>query len=129
MREIRFRAWDKKLKKMFDDFFIYSDGHWQVFSNNDWGKNGLWEHSIGEEGEEYDLELMEFTGLLDRQGKEIWEGDILEYYSSLIPKGSNPIVRQVVTWNECHWEGIRNWKTSEVIGNLYENPDLLVGEK
>lgn len=71
----------------------------------------------------------QYTGLRDNNGKEIYEGDILSYYSALVPKGSNPIVKQVVTWKEYQYAGINNWGGAEIIGNIHENPELLEGRE
>lgn len=74
MREIKFRAWDRHSKTMITDAFylinfngdlLYNEtatGEWLGFENND------------------DVILMQYTGLLDKNGKEICENDDIEYY-------------------------------------------------
>ena len=62
MREIKFRAWDNKQNKMRNDgFSIYYDGSIQ----------------FADSIESKDFILMQYTGLKDKNGKEIYEGDIL----------------------------------------------------
>ena len=65
-REIKFRAWDDKRSFMFPV--------WDVRWNE---KGKLWKLNEGEDFDET-VGLMQFTGLLDKNGKEIYEGDILE---------------------------------------------------
>jgi uncharacterized phage protein (TIGR01671 family) len=115
MREIKFRAWrfdDKKMYKMF-----------QLTAPNDYEFN----HS------EKQI-LMQYTGLKDKFGKEIYEGDILKlmisyiknkefilelYYEQqsaiFIARGT---IREIINSEDK----TRIW---EVIGNIYENPELL----
>jgi len=71
-----------------------------------------------------DFILLQYTGLKDKNGKEIYEGDILEYYGAMLAKGEPPRISPVV-WAGWHWEGIRNWRECKVIGNIWENPELL----
>lgn len=126
-REIKFRAWHKDLKKMFKIGQITLEkGTWN-FEPNDRDFIGM---SIPYQPS---FVLMQYIGLHDKNGKEIYEGDILKsiqwndiylvkqigtaYY--LCRKGKNGF-NKITTWN--------NAEKSEVIGNIYDNPELLGGE-
>ena len=123
-REIKFRAWDKKEKRMLPvdavNFFNKS-----IVSNQARG-----EHSGGQFGF-IESELMQYTGLKDKNGKEIYEGDIVSWFDDLGDHG-HPFV---IKYNEAQFlltipsEKLDGWylggKEIEVIGNIYENPELL----
>mgnify|MGYP001605604076 FL=1 len=83
-----------------------------------------------------DLEVMQFTGLKDRNDGEIYEGDVVRRYSKSDSKEKplvEPLVMQVY-WNEngCGWSleskawtmALSNLCIIEVIGNIYSNPEL-----
>lgn len=130
MRSIKFRAWDSKKKIM-----IQSVG----FTDNDCGR--AWQREVYMIDDltnfnSYDWRPMQFTGLLDKNGKEIFEGDIVRLcYPEKI------WVNAVVEWIEaaCGFrlvhatiKGLRysgayltNQPIMEVIGNIHENPELL----
>ncbi|MGF2198627.1 YopX family protein [Enterococcus casseliflavus] len=118
----KFRAWDKHVKKIrkvteihFDDSLIY------LKANN--GKGYYCSFS--------DIELMQSTGLKDKNGVEIFEGDVLT--SNVQPcKMVNPIKDGygVVRFENGMFKlGAISLVTfiskMEVIGNIYENPELL----
>ena len=73
-------------------------------------------------------QVMQFTGLKDKNGKEIYEGDILSYNG--ITSNDNKIIREVNynAENARFQSGMylltQSIELSEIIGNIYENPDL-----
>ena len=120
-REIKFRAWDKKLKSMIYDVAV-GFGFCGIQAENNC--------SYFESKHDNDLLPLQFAGLKDKSGFEIYEGDI--YHKG--EKGIN----YVVVWHDTgligkqinsrsNYSGLEHWKNKiEVIGNIYENPDLLI---
>jgi len=113
-REIKFRAWDG-LKIIYPD----SDG-W--FNNCKFANETILQTCRLDIALK-NLEVMQFTGLLDKNGKEIFEGDILShrYYSK-------PVICEFVDGSFIFDDISKYDKSLEVIGNLYENPELLGGK-
>ena len=125
MREIKFRAWNGKAMYYLDMLYNIELTYTKAGS---WCLWDIWTHKlIAGEYDEPELILMQYTGLKDRNGKEIYEGDIVQdqdgnlyqvkytkYY--IYPFGAifpdKP--KEVVNEYEC-----------EIIGNIYENPELL----
>lgn len=121
-RPIKFRVWDKKNKNWAIDFDISLDG--ELLCD---GGTTLFirEH----------FEIMQFTGLLDCEGKEIYEGDIIE-------DGFDRYIINSPSWFECDaFEcygydnlsgrfygnplGEKSLESIKIIGNIYEHPHLL----
>lgn len=127
MREIKFRAWDEANKKMFEDVQFIKSGD----EGNDWicfteklkhkteGNKIIFDNPYFSQ----QVNLMQYTGLKDKNGKEVYEGDIITYgvsnYVVIFHKGCFCIKLQDKDYH------IFNNLTIEIIGNIHENPELL----
>lgn len=119
-RTIKFRIWDSKSKR-FRRTNITGP------KNTVWGvkiDRGIFETPNGE-----GLTVQMFTGLLDKNNKEIYEGDILQYRSS-DPKFSKTLVRWTREEEDNHpgfvvHSSYCQLGTPEIIGNIFENPEFL----
>ena len=136
MREIKFRAWLKKEKKMVkvselrdidtdiisDQNVIYFDFEKQEYCNKGFDE----------------VELMQYTGLKDKNGVEIYEGDIAKLPAYLTNNTEYAIckwldnrfsVEDVIGFGFIDQKEKKvisdEWEDFEVIGNIYENPELL----
>jgi uncharacterized phage protein (TIGR01671 family) len=139
-RTIKFRAWDKERKEMcvvssLEFLFESMNGICANVPNDDHSPDAPLFRDIFPEN----LELMQFTGLTDRNGKEIYEGDIVVNthcvkvnHTSFKVWRQIPATKRAVAWRQIVTNtgfnlGLpKNGETHiEVIGNIYENPDLL----
>lgn len=124
MREIKFRAWLKEKKVMAEFISHFKSAHdCGVFEITvPFDESGLQTfhkiHSIDQ------FDLMQYTGLKDKNGKEIYEGDILGFNYKDTSDGDEWIVEVEVKWGDQGWVPYRLYEGT-VIGNIYENPELL----
>jgi uncharacterized phage protein (TIGR01671 family) len=125
MRDIKFRAWAENESKMFYD--VYFDNlevyHWI---------NNTETEIIGDIKPDSMLQqaiLMQYTGLKDKNGKEIFEGDVVK---KVIWPDKEEYIEYVedITRHNLWINELNNEPEAylEVIGNLYENPELIRGE-
>ena len=136
MREIKFRAWDKTENRMarnVEELKFNSKGIYAVVLNH-----------LGFEMRRRanDVELMQYTGLKDKNGKEIYEGDVVRTHFSF----GHEVTQEpfIIKWNKerAMFEGSKPKPLEndylvtfsffpeqrflyEIIGNIHENPELL----
>ncbi|MFT8725691.1 YopX family protein [Liquorilactobacillus nagelii] len=128
-REIKFRAYSSHNHKMYPVSDIEWDIDGRIWVTADDGKNGI--ELIDEEAH-----LTQYTGLHDKNGREIYEGDIIVTHPKSryeAPKsgvvqfgGSCPSFGYKTEDGEEYdiWSS-NAYRTYEVIGNIFENPELL----
>src|SRR5690554_2183129 len=119
MREIKFRAWDDKSKEIFVvDVLAINPVTW------DSGGTGV---SLAYQPH---IKIMQYAGLKDKNGREIFEGDIVSYfglkYEVLFKNGAFGWMEdgEFYSFNEMARSEFNKF---EIIGNVYENPELLEG--
>ena len=146
-RQIRFRVWDKKKKVIIDlqnkNYILNTEDGWHVLKYMT-ALDGYSPDDYYPFYDESNSVLMQFTGLHDKNGKEIWEGDILyDKYSNLVNqlKRTECLSREEFKKVEVFWDiGMGRWgvgnkigvsslefviEDSEVIGNVWKNPELM----
>lgn len=133
-----FRAWVKKTKEMHDvkTLNFHSGRLWQVITELPSRKP--WEELTEYQPDE--IALMQSTGVKDKNGTEIFEEDIIEHRYNSPLSGELVIHRFRVAWDEMYSRfctsgiGLKHGidlsssassRHLEVIGNIYENPELL----
>ena len=125
MREFKFRAWNKQEKRMI--------GHDEL--ERDYNLPYLLKHPVSES-----FSLTEYTGAKDVNGKEIYRNDIVTTDQKIlhVSKYWQVIWQYMGYWldNESdEWKDMEseygdyiNWQALTVVGNTYENPELLRGD-
>lgn len=129
MREIRFRCFYRDKMYFVDELYFHKDGSFGVgFIYMD--------GNMVSPDSEHVKGIMEYTGLKDNNGKEIYEGDILQYLFNEVDE----IDQAIVIFDEGAWCSKTDDHQSEylfeelqsnafsyiyIIGNIYENPELI----
>ncbi len=133
MREIKFRVYDKGRKQwvhdtdhaisLFGEYVIFGE----ILRRPD--------DSIVSLDELNDLDAMQYAGLKDRNGREIYEGDVVKYLGFEVRNGKQIRPERRILADSADWIKSlhrlqcisENNSTVEVIGNIYETPELCKG--
>lgn len=118
---LKFRAWNKKEQK-----FIHSD--WK------YGELSFWENVLQDFSKEYEP-VQQFTGLKDKNEKEIFVGDIIrifpgygcewgEYIGEIVFYNFSFVIKSMRRYNSLSFIDYECPKP-EIIGNIFENPEFL----
>ena len=131
----RYRTWIKTEKRMFfsDDILAIDYENEEIVTQQVYFENGLPDDRDIYCYKTDEIELMQSTGLKDKNGKEIFEGDILDYkgrkalvrwhgsYESFIYRFVDELQKRNTEWKPLYLAYMK----CEIIGNIYENPELL----
>ena len=129
MNNLKFRAWDKKLKLLGNVSYIDFESKKMIYHNH----NGLFNYCVNFE----DVEIMQSTGLFDKYGVEIYEGDIIDVgtripFLNKIQRDEETAYLKLVPldkrWTESYFTNFEDKSRYEVVGNIYENKELLENE-
>ena len=138
MREVKIRVWDEECKSWRELPDLYGD--YQSCAYRTYGEPfsivNFFASSDQEGAKEGKLIIEQYTGLKDKHGEEIYEGDIvsgdtevLDFQSKEKSKGQNII--GPIHFHHSYW-AIGDYKlficddeTLEILGNIHENPELL----
>ena len=134
MREIKFRAWDKNKKEFLkEDYGFWILGNGSIWYRESWNNRKLATH----------LEIQQYTGLKDKNNKEIYEGDAyFVWFCDVSQKDFNGVIEYstiqgcyglrnldkshniFLPFNDKHFT-INGFSMNKKLGNIYENPELL----
>lgn len=124
MREIKFRAWDLADHSKWGDHkgMVFFD----IYSKPDFIGNTF----CRAESDRFEdrFEIMQFTGLYDRNGVEIYEGDIVES-DDMLPSevcfDESGFCFSFGDWPICDYLVMNDERSLKVIGNIHQDPELL----
>lgn len=138
-RRPKFKLWDRVERKFFEPIYKVYEGNLLDISITLSGE--LLRRTLKEPAEHESLfpdryELIEFTGLTDKNGKEIYEGDII--VAKIVNRSDTQIFNGTVVWGNVSWcieflsprkyvlkRRLSEFHEIEILGNIYENSESL----
>ena len=133
MREFKFRAWDEQNKVMHSDFQYIQTGiggaDWTVFIS-DMHKLDMEPYPLKNPYFQQQLKKMQFTGIKDKNGLDIYEGDIIAKPENVwgIMVWKAPSFEVTVDKTQSSLYSLAYFEDAIVVGNIYENPELITSK-
>lgn len=136
-REIKFRAWDERWEVMYENFQFIKSGDenndWIVFTASNIPFDSNWKDNPFLRQQ---LKIMQYTGLKDKEGTEIYEGDVCTLFTDspsevLFIDGAFGYMSNggdyFISFAQNSWFKWHKSKSDEikVIGNIYQHPHLI----
>lgn len=138
MRQIKFKVWDTVLKRWNYSIEIDCYGRLQEYK---WNGSAFYAKYKNDYEENYEdvsnrFIICQFTGLLDKNGKEVYEGDVVECWGGEQAQGFYEIsIKGVVEYSynaflikdskNCFYDFSKFDCNLKIIGNIYENPNFI----
>lgn len=149
MREIKFRAWNGKRMSGSNDYYAVCDDI-IVYVKYEPVAGGIWKPTVCKQltwNECQNITMLQYTGLKDKNGVELYDGDIIQYLDAW-----DTSTESGFDWDEYTNTGVISWSDREArftvsnlesieidqlieeigncvkIGTIYENPELLEGK-
>lgn len=121
MKPLKFRAYDKVRKEMFTVGNLFIDMRGKIYLD-----------TLEYNNPQDRFEIMQFTGLRDKQGVEIYEGDTVQW-DDKASTDDGIIWKSAVEFKDCAFVVRKDWplgslwdrNSLEVIGNIHQHPELL----
>lgn len=136
MRQIKFRAWNKDANSFYESIGTSTNFFFGINSK----ERLVFEKYLGK-GQWQEEPLQQYTGLKDKNGKEIYEGDLVKIFDWGLEAHKVEWAEELGMWSiavflidqkmmesvndKTDWEG----KIFEVVGNIYENSELVKGRE
>jgi uncharacterized phage protein (TIGR01671 family) len=117
-RVIKFRAWDKDEKKMIifcleDLLDLQNKTETESFGIHDYACNRMYET------------IMQFTGIKDKNGKEVYEGDVVHLKDISGSGSERDFGLKEIKWGDVGFPESLLTEDIKVMGNIYQNPELI----
>ena len=122
-RKIKFRGRiTKSTEWVYGSLIVYPDGEYNILSQRKENSSKMDDWCVDKQT------VGQFTGLYDKNGQEVYEGDIVRYFKDELGIVKFVAGSFIIDGNTCYESFLELGGKIAIVGNIYENPDLLEEE-